>query len=128
MIETEARPTFYTVTASPMPATAQLIKPYDTIASANVYNKSIKRLKSGTISIYNDTTQLTETTDYLVNLTTGLVTWQGGYQNSVIINDTLKWDGEFYFHCRFNVDDFQPIIQFFQLNGWADIPILEVRE
>jgi uncharacterized protein (TIGR02217 family) len=128
MIATEEHPVFFTVDASPMPATAQLLKPYDTIGVANVFNKNIKRLKTGTIEIYNDTTLLTETTDYTVNLTTGLVTWQGGYEGDVIVNDELKWDGEFYFHCRFGIDDFDPIIEFFELNGWASIPIVEVLE
>ena len=81
--------------------------------------RDITRVKAGTFKLYNNTTLLTETTDYTLNYETGVLTTSATHTH---------WTGEFYFVARFDTDEASIQMDGPIIASWAKIAIVEVRE
>jgi uncharacterized protein (TIGR02217 family) len=102
----------------------QLIKVYDMGSMIGVsYNqRDIKKPVQGTILIGVNGILQTETTDYSIDYTTGIVTFVSPPANGV----PITWGGEFDVPCRFDTDELPLSLDFY---GYASgsVPIIEVR-
>lgn len=75
-----------------------------------------------TISVTKNDVILVYGTDYVVDYTTGKVT----FSVAPLLGDILKWGGEFDLPCRFDTDEIQVTLDFYQ-HGSTNIPLVEVR-
>jgi uncharacterized protein (TIGR02217 family) len=85
--------------------TFQLIKTYT--AGSNPYQRTIRHIKSGTLTVYVDGVAQTPTTHYTVS-STGLVTFVSAPANGALVTASF----EFYVPVRFDGDRFQSIVDY----------------
>ncbi len=101
----------------------QLTKKYDIAGLVElVQDVDIKKPVPNTIVVAANNIPLTINVDFTVNYTTGIVTFTNAPTNGTV----LRWGGEFDLPCRFDVDELQVSLDFYQ-HGSANIPIVEVR-
>lgn len=108
----------------------QLVKEYSVSSPLTDYVRTITRPKSGTLLVYVNNVLKTETTDYTVDYTTGVITFLVAPTNG----HTVKATYEFYKVARFDTDEIEASME----NGitsageglfsWESIPIVEVDE
>jgi uncharacterized protein (TIGR02217 family) len=99
----------------------QLFKTYTVGAISS--NRDIILPVNGTVLIALNTVQLTETTDYSINYTTGLLS----LVVPLGVGDLLTAGFEFDVLCRFGVDELSLSFDAYRVNS-TTVPILEVRE
>lgn len=97
----------------------QLAKTYT--SGAGTENRIIKKPVSGTTKTYFGGVQ--QSSGWSVNTTTGIVTFTNAPANGVAVTA----DFEFDVPVRFDTDRMAVTIEFFNLNQWSGIPILEIR-
>lgn len=104
-------------------ATFQLKKQYND--GVVVYVRNILKPVSGTVNIYVDGVLQTLTTAYLIDMTTGLVSFQSGH----IPGSTKVVSADFQFDVpvRFDTDKCDVTMENFDTNIWRDIPVIELR-
>lgn len=89
------------------------------------YFRPIK--KPTEVAIYKNSVLQTITTDYTIDMTTGVVT----FAFAPTIGDTLHWIGEFDVPARFDVDEIQATIVTRGAGAWVynfgSVPIVETR-
>lgn len=101
----------------------QLTKTYEIYGIAELkHTYEIKKPVPGTIVVTIDNTIKTINVDYTVDYTTGIVS----FVSAPALNSILTWGGEFDVPCRFDVDELQVSMDFYQ-HGSTNIPIVEVR-
>lgn len=100
--------------------TAQLIKTYSGGGATTV--RPITKPVSGTVLIKKNAGQLTETTDYSIDYSTGIIT----FVVALSASDTITAGYEFHVPCRFDTDQLAIRLQG-PLVGDTRIPIIEVR-
>jgi uncharacterized protein (TIGR02217 family) len=101
----------------------QLSKIYILYGIAELLNtKVIYKPVPGTIITSIDYIVKTINTDFTVDYTTGMVTFNTAPTSGAV----LRWGGEFDLPCRFDVDELQVTLDFYE-HGSANIPIVEVR-
>jgi len=99
----------------------QLIKTYD--LSAGIINqREIRKPVNGTILITVNSVLQTETTDYTIDYTTGIVTFTSPPADTT----NIAWGGEFDVPCRFDTDELQLSLDFYGY-GSTGVPVVEVR-
>jgi uncharacterized protein (TIGR02217 family) len=84
--------------------------------------KPIYKPVSNTIVVSADNTPLTINTNFIVNYSTGIVSITPAPLSGVV----LRWGGEFDLPCRFDIDELQVSMDFYE-HGSTNIPIVEVR-
>lgn len=89
----------------------------------NPYGRDITKPVQGTVVIYVNGTPQTEVTDYVIDYTTGTVTFTTPPASGIITADF-----EFDVPVRFDIDQMQVQIEFFETHNWASIPIVEIRD
>lgn len=99
----------------------QLIKTYD-IGGGVINQRDISKPVSGTLQIAVAGSPLSETTDYTVDYTTGIVT----FVSAPAAAASITWGGEFDVPCRFDIDELQVSLVFYG-HGSSGVPIVEVR-
>ena len=105
--------------------TFQLTKTYEDAAGS--YVRPIKRPKTGTVKVYVDGVEKTEATHWTLDYSTGVLTFTPG--NIPPNGDDVAWAGEFRVHCRFDSDEFNPVLDVGPHSGsWSGVTITEVRE
>lgn len=80
--------------------TAQLTKSY--VSGSDTDFRKIAKPVQGTIAVFNNGSRLTETVDYTIDYTTGVVTFAFTLPES-----GMTWDGEFDTPVRFDTDEFK---------------------
>lgn len=101
----------------------QLVKRYDLYGLVDLVNEyTIKKPVPNTVVVSINNVIKTVNTDYTVNYSTGIIT----FTNAPANGEFLKWGGEFDIPCRFDVDELQITLDFYE-HGSANIPIVEVR-
>ena len=106
----------------------QINKVYGTDESTFEYVRPLKRIVAGTVQIWRDGTLQAITTNYTINVDTGVVTSLESWAGS-----TLEVACEFDVLCRYDTPRFAPRLMFRHSNSkmlfkWDDINIVEVRE
>lgn len=114
--------------------TYQLIKPY-TDNGGNTYNRTILRPSptGSDVNVYAGPTLLTPTTQYTYSQTTGVITVISGGGTGTPLK---VWVKKFYTVVRFDVDDIDPDLLMWWIDGSTDksqfmvpdIPMREVRD
>jgi uncharacterized protein (TIGR02217 family) len=103
--------------------TFQLKKRYELYGlDTLVVEKDIKKPVGNTISVSIDFSQKIENTHFTVDYTTGIVS----FITAPTAGQVLRWGGEFDLPCRFDIDELQISLDFYE-HGSANIPIVEVR-
>lgn len=103
----------------------QIIKSY--IDESNYqYDRAITKIETGTdLPITANGTPLIKGTDYQLNTSTGMVTFAVAPALGVVLN--LPY-AVFYVHCRFDIDHFDPVHDFWLYQSWESIPIVEIKD
>lgn len=104
------------------PVVFQLIKRYGA-GQPEPYDRIITKPVSGTLVVIKNASPLTLTTDYTVDLNTGLVTLAEALEEG----DALSWDGEFDVPVRFDADKLDVSVQTFQAGAIPSIPVMELK-
>lgn len=101
----------------------QLTKTYILYGISELLNtKTITKPTPSTVVVSVDYIPKTINTDYTVNYNTGTVS----FVTAPTVGQILRWGGEFDLPCRFDVDELQVTLDFYE-HGSANIPIVEVR-
>lgn len=103
----------------------QIIKSY--IDDGNYqYDRVITKIAPGTdLPILVGGIPQTKGTHYTLNYTTGIVTFTTAPAAGLPINLPTA---EFYVHCRFDIDHFDPVHEFWLYQSWESIPIVEIKD
>jgi len=99
----------------------QLIKKYSRLSGSIIRNRTIIKPKSGTVLIYVNSVLKTETTDYTINYTTGIVTFNTAPTNTHPIHAGF----EFYVPVRFDVDLLAIEISEYASRAIRTLPLVE---
>lgn len=102
--------------------TFQLLKTYG--QGANVYQRLITKPIEGSVLIAVDASLQTETTDYLIDHSTGLVTFSTAPEPGVIITAGFEFDVP----VRFATDSVEINLDAFNAGQIPDISIVEVKQ
>jgi len=104
----------------------QLIKTYTFagVAGNVTYDRTIKRPKNGTLSVWVNSILQTESVDYTVDYTTGIVTITVAPSTGEVVEAVF----EFYVHCRFDIDKLDITVELDDVYTSGNIPIVEVKE
>ena len=102
----------------------QLVKEYSD--SAYTHRRAITKPVEGTITIYVNDVESTETTDYMIDYNTGIVTFEVG--STPPNGQAITWEGEFDVPVRFDGDDMPVSIEHFEIGDWGAIRIVEIRD
>lgn len=110
----------------------QVYKPY-TDASIT-YNRKLTKIVAATYTVYDETSLLTEGggSDYTIDITTGLITFNSaplgtggtGPGGAHILAANLEFD----VHVRFDVDNLQANMDFYNHVSWDSILLVEIKE
>ena len=98
----------------------QVFKTYSDIAAE--YDRPLYKLVTGTFSLYSNGTV---TTDYTVDLDTGIVTL--GATLKATTGHVIACSSEFDVPVRFDTDDMKVTIADFDNFSWGQIPLVELR-
>jgi uncharacterized protein (TIGR02217 family) len=101
-------------------ATFQLRKVYQD--TGNSYTRSLNKIVSGTLTVYNNGAV---TTDYTADLNTGIVTL--GNTTKATIGHVISATCEFDVPVRFDIDELKASITDYGIFAWGQIPLIEVR-
>ncbi len=104
-------------------AAFQLIKTYG--GSFAPYARAITKPVSGTVLMALDGAAQTETTDYIVDPTTGIVTFVPGKEPAVGVQVTAGF--EFDVPVRFDTDELKIDLTTFEAGQIQNIPVVEIR-
>lgn len=104
----------------------QIIKTYADSESINSYERTITKPVDGTIVVSVDSVTQTETTDYTLDHTTGIITFTTGHIPAS--GKTITVSGEFDTPARFDTDQMDINLEFYNLSNWAGIPIVELPD
>lgn len=86
-------------------------------------NRTITKPVAGTITVYKDAVEQTVTTDYTIDMTTGIVSFVSAPGNGEVITA----DFEFDVPVRFDTDQMDVMMDTNTIGNWGNIPIVEVR-
>lgn len=101
----------------------QLVKNYTLYEIQELsYVYTVKKPVPNTIVVAIDGITKIKDIDYTIDYTTGIVT----FITAPSSNSILTWGGEFDIPCRFDIDELQVSLDFYQ-HGSTNIPIVEVR-
>lgn len=105
----------------------QIIKSY--IDEGNYqYDRPITKIEEGSdLPILVNGVPQTKGTHYTLDYTTGIVTFTVPATPPVgaVINLPLA---VFYVHCRFDIDHFDPVHDFWLYQSWESIPLVEIKD
>lgn len=104
-------------------ATFQLVKVYG--SSLQSWTRVITHPVSGTVLVAVDGIAQTETTDYVVDYSTGIITFQSGHIPGDGLLVTAGY--EFRVKVRFDTDSLDVVLQTTDLGNIPSIPLIEVR-
>lgn len=104
-------------------AAFQLIKTYG--GSFAPYARSITKPVSGTVLVALDGVAQTETTDFIADTTTGIVTFVPGKEPGVGVQVTAGF--EFDVPVRFDTDELKIDLTTFEAGQIQNIPVVEIR-
>lgn len=104
-------------------AAFQLIKTYG--QSFAPYARTITKPVEGTVLVALDSVAQTETTDFIVDTTTGIVTFVPGKEPGVGVQVTAGF--EFDVPVRFDTDELKIDMTSFEAGQIQNIPVVEVR-
>lgn len=99
----------------------QIIKTY-TVGSED-YVRDIKKIVDGTLVVKVDGVTQTLTTDYTVNINTGVIT----FVLPVPLNDVVTVTCEFDVPVRFDTDQMDITQEAWRLETWDSIPLVELK-
>lgn len=103
--------------------TFQLIKQYGTAHAP--YTRTITKPVAGTVVVAVNGAPKTETSDYTLDLTTGLITFGGG--SIPAVGEAVTAGFEFDVPVRFDTDHLKVNLTQFRAGDIPDIPIIEIR-
>lgn len=89
----------------------------------NTLDQPIRKPVDGTVLIYVNDVLKTETTDYTIDYSTGVVTFVVAPTNTHV----LEWSGEFDVPVRFDIDKLGVTLEHFDAGEVPSIPIIELR-
>lgn len=104
-------------------AAFQLIKTYG--GSFAPYARTITKPVSGTVLVALDGAAQNETTDFIVDLTTGIVTFVPGKEPGAGVQVTAGY--EFDVPVRFDTDELKIDLTSFEAGQIQNIPVVEIR-
>lgn len=102
----------------------QLVKTYDIVGQT--YVRTIKKPVAGTVHVFLDGIEQDETTDWVLDYTTGIVAMVvaplgGGTP------EELSWTGEFDVPVRFDDDEMDVSMDFEDVESWS-LKVAEIRQ
>jgi uncharacterized protein (TIGR02217 family) len=101
----------------------QLIKRYELYGLSELVNeKEINKPVNSTVVVAINNIPKTINTDFVVDHTTGIVT----FTTAPALGSIITWGGEFDIPCRFDIDELQITLDFYE-HGSTNIPVVEVR-
>jgi uncharacterized protein (TIGR02217 family) len=107
--------------------TFQLIKTYSDAGNAAI--REIYKPKSGTVTIYDNSTPLVAGTDYTLSFTTGILTILASHVTS---GHALSWDGQFYVPVRFLEDKLKTDLLLYKISSGmaqaSNVLLIETRD
>lgn len=101
--------------------TFQIVKKYT--VGANTYTRTINKIVTGTLQVYVNSVLQVLTTDYTVNMNTGLITFTSPPGNGLAITVTCEFDVP----VRFDIDNMPISWEAFQIQSASGITLVEVR-
>lgn len=122
MDDSESLPTIHTVTSSPNLPDTQLIKNYT--SGGYTYVRNITLPVSGTVVLYADGAEIGDS-NYSVDYTTGIVDWEAAYAPGVGV--VITADYQFDVLARFDTDEIESSIDYYDRSSWTGIQVVEVR-
>lgn len=93
------------------------------------FDRPIDKIVSGTVSVWHNSILLSEGvggSEYQVNLLTGVITI--GATLAATIGDNVEIACQFDVAVRFDIDHLNASHDFFNVESWSSIPLLEVRD
>ena len=99
--------------------------------SGNAYNREIYLPESGTIHVYANAVEKTQTTDWTLaytGATAGLLTWV-----TSVSGQSITWSGDYWIPVRYDIDEFPDSKLFMWTTGTSglvqgpSLPMIEVR-
>lgn len=87
------------------------------------YTKKIHKPVEGTIKVYVEGALQTETTDYTIDHTTGIITFTSPPE----YNSDVEWTGEFDLPVRFDTDELEVVVTTKELLTQPSLPIVELK-
>jgi uncharacterized protein (TIGR02217 family) len=105
-------------------ATFQMKKVYGD--SGNAYVRLIQKPVAGTFQFFNNGVQMTYTTDYTLDLTTGIVTLSNAIKGTT--GRSIAGYSEFDVPVRFDTDDMKITTTTTEIYAWNAVPIVEIRD
>ena len=100
----------------------QLVKHYEDDVSS--YTRTITRPVEGTVRVWVDSVEQTETTDWTLDYSTGLIT----FVVPPPLDDAVEAFFQFDVPVRFNEDSIEVELEWWNAGQIPDIPIIEVKE
>ena len=105
--------------------TTQIIKTYPKGGQSTTY--TVTKPVNGTVLVERNTGLLIEGTDYVIDYTTGIITWDTGvFPSGLTASDTIKAGYEYDVPVRF-VNDRLSIVREDYYLGSASVPLVEIR-
>ncbi|MFV2093149.1 MAG: TIGR02217 family protein, partial [Hyphomicrobiales bacterium] len=101
--------------------TFQLVKTYS--SGSQVYARTIKKPVAGTVMVALDGVAQSETTDFSVDITTGIITFVTAPGSGVAVTAGFEFDTP----VRFDSDRLDLDIASFQAGAIPSIPVVEIR-
>ena len=101
----------------------QLVKRY-TVSALWEEVRTIYKPVAGTVKVYVDSVEQTETTDYTVDYSTGIVS----FLSAPATDEEITADFEFDVPVRFDTDQMASSYESFQIHTWQSIPLVEIRD
>jgi len=98
----------------------QLVKIYS--SGSETFTRKITKPVSGSVSIYIDSAEQSDPTDYSIDLTTGIVTFVSAPTSGEVITATFEFD----IPARFDTDYLPVVLANYEARS-ADVPVVEIR-
>jgi uncharacterized protein (TIGR02217 family) len=105
--------------------TYQLTKTYT--AGSKTRTRTIKKPQNGTVLIAENSVTLTESVDYTIDYSTGLVTFTVAPGSGSPNTPTMTWGGAFYVPVAFVNEDLSQALHSWQASQIANIALTEVK-
>lgn len=103
--------------------TYQIVKKYS--VSSNTYTRTITKIVANTLEVYVNDVLKTLTTDYTVNMNTGVIVFEAGDIPGV--GEAVEVNCEFDVPVRFDIDEMPISWEAFQIQSASGINLVEVR-